>query len=160
MGHRREEIGFRFVRNLRFSGRLLELLIETEHDGQIKYEQDQESRGNKTDQQPVFGICGQVLHWHKVKKRPPSCRCNRRIGKDAFLTARVAHGDRAGCRGDGFKKLLRGGWIRSVIGSEELKEAGILEGMTLDDIFAVRVDHGKLGVFKLFLREDPFLLQL
>ena len=32
--------------------------------------------------------------------------------------------------------------------------------MPLDDIIAVRVDQGKLGIFKLLLRKDPFLLQL
>ena len=32
--------------------------------------------------------------------------------------------------------------------------------MPLDDVIAVCVDHGQLGVFKLLLREDPFLLQL
>ena len=31
--------------------------------------------------------------------------------------------------------------------------------MSLDDIIAVRVNNGRFGVFKLFLRENPFLLQ-
>ena len=59
--HRREEIGFRSVRRRRFTGSSLELLVIRKHDGEVKHKQDQESCGNKADQQPVFGIHTQVL---------------------------------------------------------------------------------------------------
>ena len=160
MRHGGEKIGFCPVRRGRFSGRRLELLIEIKHDRQVKHEEEQKGCGNNADQQPVFGIYAQILHRHEAEKRPSSCRVDRGIGEDTFLPAGVEHSKGAGRRRDGFKELLRGGWINGVVRPVKLEETGIFEGMALDDIIAVRINHGQFGVFKPFLREDPFLRHL
>ena len=160
VGHCRKKIGFRFVGRRRFPGRRLELLVEINDHGQIKNEQDQESGRYNPYQQPVFGIDPQILHRHETEKRPSRCGADRGIGEDTFLTAGVEHGKRAGRRSDLSEELLRGGGIDHVVRLVKLKETGILEGMALDDVVSVRVDHGKLDAFKLLLREDPFLLKL
>ena len=96
MRHGRKKIGFCLVCHRRFFRCRLELLIKVKHDSQIKYEQDQETCGNKANQQPVCGVHVQVLHRHEAEKCPSSCRCNRRIGEYTFLTAGVEDGNRTG----------------------------------------------------------------
>ena len=134
MGHGGEEIGFCLVRRSRFFRRSLEFLVKAQDDRQVKYEQDQETRRNKTDQQPVFGAHVQVFHRHEAEKRPSSCRGNRCIGEYTFLTLGIEDGDRTGRRSYLFKEILRRGGICSVVRPVKLKETGVFEGMAFDDI--------------------------
>ena len=92
MGHRREEIGFCFVCRRCFFRCCLELFIEINHNCHVKQEQNQETCGNKTYQQPVFSIYIQVLHRHKAEERPSSRRRNRGVGENTFFPAGIEHG--------------------------------------------------------------------
>ena len=85
VGHGREEVGLCPARGFCLFSRDLQALVQVEHIEQVEDEQDQQTGGNHTDQQPVACPDVEIFCRHVAKQSPPDSVVKRGIGKDALL---------------------------------------------------------------------------
>ena len=160
VGHGGKEVRLGLVGGFRLPDRDLEAAVEVEHVEHVEQEQDQQAGGHHADQQPVLPVHMEVLRRHEAQQRPPDRGGDGGKGEDALLAPGIEHGNGARRSGDPVEQCLRRSGIGGIAGLIELKEAGILEAGALEDVIAVGVDHGELGVRQVSLGEDPLPLEL
>ena len=158
--HCRQKIGFRLIGGVRFPGRDLQLLIDRLHVQKVHHQQKQQPEGDDPDQDPVLRNRLQIGDRCRAQQHPALRGCDGGMGDQAFPAFGIQHRKRP-CPGQNIRKqLLLFGDPGLIVGFIELEEAGVFERTPLDDIVALVVDDGELFVLVLFLREDPFFLQV
>ena len=156
VGHRGQEIRFRPIRGIGLFRRQLQLFIESAHIRGIQNQNCQKSCKDHTDQAPIHGSRPNILYGDVAQQAPVFGRTDRRMCDQTGLSPGVVHEKGAAFLQHGTGQAVQCLLIRRVIRFVKLEETAVFKGVSLDDIAAGSIDHGKLRILIFLLRKDPF----